>query len=56
MIANKFANPLLRTLILQPSFLFSVKKKQLELTLRTPYRTCPSIEKPLLKILQAFRK
>jgi hypothetical protein len=38
MIANKFTNPALRNLFLSPSFLFSVKKKQLELTLRTPYR------------------
>ena len=38
MIANKFTSPALRNLLLSPSFLFSAKKKQLELTLRTPYR------------------
>jgi hypothetical protein len=39
MLANKFASPVLRGLFLNPAFSFSAKKKQIELTLRTPYRT-----------------
>lgn len=40
MLSNRFLNnSVLKTMSQQPLFLFSVKKKQLELTLRTPYRT-----------------
>lgn len=38
MIASKLTNPILRGLLQPPSFMFSTKKKQIELTLRTPYR------------------
>ena len=54
MLANKFGSPALRSLFLQPSFCFSAKKKQIELTLRTPYRTpCPT-QAPSFRTFQAF--
>jgi len=37
MIANRFFNSALKTMSQQPVFFFSAKKKQIELTLRTPY-------------------
>jgi hypothetical protein len=46
MLANKFGSPALRSLFLQPTFAFSAKKKQIELTLRTPYRTPPPTQAP----------
>jgi hypothetical protein len=36
---NKLINPALKGVFQQPVFFFSAKKKQIELTLRTPYST-----------------
>ena len=39
MIVNRLLAQSTKNLLLQPAFFFSAKKKQLELTLKTPYRT-----------------
>ena len=46
MIVNRLFNSAAKNMVLQPAFCFSAKKKQIELTLRTPYRTSTSIQKP----------
>ncbi len=56
MIANKLANPLLRSMLQSPAFMFSAKKKQLELTLRTPYRNLPLTQALSFKISQHFQR
>jgi hypothetical protein len=52
MIVNRLINPALKGLLQQPLFLFS-KKKQLELTLRTPYSTSLPIQGPSCRTSQA---
>jgi len=54
MLMNKLVNPLFRSTLHGPQFFFSAKKKQMELTLRTPYRINPSIQEPFSKISQDF--
>ena len=43
---NKLVNPAFKSLLNRPLFFFSAKKKQMELTLRTPYRTFISTQAP----------
>ncbi len=45
MIANRLMNAALRQ-PLSLAYMFSTKKKQMELTIRTPYRNCSLIQKP----------
>ena len=52
MLMNKLVNPLYRSTLHGPQFFFSAKKKQMELTLRTPYRTTPLTQAPSSKISQ----
>ena len=53
MILNRLTNSATRSLLLQPAFCFSAKKKQIELTLRTPYRIKLEIQKPSSRISRA---
>lgn len=53
MLANKLFNSALKPLTASPLFAFSAKKKQIELTLRTPYRTLLTIQAPSFKISPA---
>jgi len=45
-----------KQLIMQSAFCFSAKKKQIELTLRTPYRTHACTQKPSSKTSPAFQR
>ena len=49
MIMNKLVNPVFRNLA-GPQFFFSTKKKNMELTLRAPYRTPHLTQAPSSKI------
>ena len=55
MLVSKLFNSS-KQLMVQPAFCFSAKKKQIELTLRTPYRTHTLIQKPSSKTSQASPK
>lgn len=46
MMMNKLINPALKGVFQQPVFFFSAKKKQMELTLRTPYSNPQLTQKP----------
>ena len=48
---NKLVNPVFKACS-RPQFLFSTKKKSIELTLRTPYRTRTLTQAPFSKISQ----
>jgi hypothetical protein len=50
MIANRLFGSSLKTLTASPFFAFSAKKKQIELTLRTPYRIQQLTQAPSSRI------
>lgn len=53
MMMNKLINPALKGVFQQPVFFFSAKKKQMELTLRTPYSTPFLTQKPSFRTSRA---